>query len=205
MSEIDNNLPLGVSSPSPAGANSKLHPALQKIYSLPAAKQLGLMLALALCVAIGMALVLWAQAPSYDLLFANVAEKDAAEILDALDKSGVKYKIDSGSGAIMVPSGASRELKVKLAAQGLPRSTSLGYEMLDKDNGFGMSKNTEMIRFQRALEGEIALTIQTIQNVKTAKVLLALPVQSVFVRNGKNPALRLLSNCIRAGRWKRNR
>ncbi|MGR8931601.1 MAG: flagellar basal-body MS-ring/collar protein FliF, partial [Gammaproteobacteria bacterium] len=67
-------------------------------------------------------------------------------------------------------------------------STSLGYELLDKDNGFGSSKSVETMRFQRALEGEIALTIQTIQNVKSAKVLLALPVQSVFVRERKKPS-----------------
>jgi flagellar M-ring protein FliF len=64
----------------------------------------------------------------------------------------------------------------------------LGYELLDKESGFGTSKNIELMRFQRALEGEIALTIQTIQNVKSAKILLALPVQSVFVRERKKPS-----------------
>jgi len=188
MSEQDNNFPLEVSSRSPLTGGDKLHPAFKSLLNLSVARQLGLMLALALSVAIGLAVVLWAQAPSYDLLFSGVAEKDAAEVLEALDKLGVKYKVESGSGAIMVPAGEAREMKVKLAAQGLPRSTSQGYELLDKDNGFGSSKNVEMMRFQRALEGEIALTIQTIQNVKSAKVLLALPVQSVFVRERKKPS-----------------
>ena len=86
------------------------------------------------------------------------------------------------------------EVKLKLAALGLPRSNSLGYELLDKDQGFGASKSVEMVRFQRALEGEIAQTIMAIQNVKTARVLLAIPVQSVFVRERKKPSASVIVN-----------
>lgn len=189
MSEIENNFPVEAHPEGqPPVANNKLTAALNTLSKLSPARQVGLIAALAISVAIAVAVVLWAQAPSYDLLFSGVAEKDAAEILEALDKLNVKYQVEPSSGAIMVPSGQARELKVKLASQGLPRSTSLGYELLDKDNGFGSSKSVEMMRFQRALEGEIALTIQTIQNVKSAKVLLALPVQSVFVRERKKPS-----------------
>lgn len=188
MSEQDSNLPLEATPQLPAGTDQTAHPAFRSLMKLSAARQIGLMVALAISVAIGVAVVLWAQAPSYDLLFSGIAEKDSAEILEALDKLGVKYKVEPSSGAIMVPAGQTRELKVKLASQGLPRSASLGYEMLDKDNGFGASKSVELMRFQRALEGEIALTVQTIQSVKSAKVLLALPVQSVFVRERKKPS-----------------
>ncbi|WP_150047878.1 MULTISPECIES: flagellar basal-body MS-ring/collar protein FliF [Methylomonas] len=189
MSEANNNFPVEtLAHEAVKQENDNLHPAVRNLLKLPLSRQIGLMLALAASIAIGMAVVLWAQAPNYDLLFTGVAEKDAAEILEALDKMGVEYKVEPGSGAVMVPTGDVRELKLKLAAQGLPRSTSLGYELLDKDNGFGTSKSVEMMRFQRALEGEIALTIQTIQSVKSAKVLLALPVQSVFVRERKKPS-----------------
>lgn len=187
MSEANNNFPLETQS-APSEPNKDLHPILKNWMRLSPGRQLGVLLAFAVSVAIAVAVVLWAQAPSYDLLFSNVAEKDAGEILEALDKLGVDYQVEPGSGAIMVPSGSSRELKLKLAAQGLPRSASLGYELLDKDTGFGTSKSVEAMRFQRALEGEIALTIQTIQNIKSAKVLLALPVQSVFVRERKKPS-----------------
>jgi flagellar M-ring protein FliF len=187
MSEINNNLPVEAH-PQSAVAEDKLHPAFRSMLRLTPARQLGLMLALAVSVAIGLVVMLWAQSPSYDVLFPGVADKDATEIIEALDKLGVEYKVDPGTGSVMVPSENTRELKLKLAAQGLPRTTSLGYELLDKDNGFGASKNVELMRFQRALEGEIALTIQTIQNVKSAKVLLALPVQSVFVRERKKPS-----------------
>ena len=190
MSEIDKSFPLEATAQSVVANpdDDKLHPAVRRFFKLPMTRQIGLMLALAIVVALGVAVVLWAQAPSYDLLYAGMADKDATEILEALDKIGVKYKVEPSSGAIMVPGGAARELKVKLAAQGLPRTNALGYEIMDKDNGFGASKNVESIRYQRALEGEIALTIQTIQNIKSAKVLLALPVQSVFVREHKKPS-----------------
>ncbi len=164
------------------------HPALQGLAKLSLARQIGLMLALAFSVAIGVAVVLWSQTPSYSLLMTNVAEKDAAEILDILDKQGVDYKVETGSGAIMVPTDDVRELKMKLAALGLPRSNSLGYELLDKETGFGTSKSAEAIRFQRALEGEIARTITSIQNIKSARVLLAMPKQSVFIRKRKKPS-----------------
>jgi flagellar M-ring protein FliF len=170
----------------PVGDNA--HPAMKGLAKLSLARQIGLMLGLAFSVAMGIAVVLWSQTPSYSLLFASVAEKDAAEILDVLTQLEVDYKVETGSGAIMVPADDVRELKMKLASQGLPRSDSLGYELLDKEMGFGTSKSVEKVRFQRALEGEIARTITSIQNIKSARVLLALPKQSVFVRKRKKPS-----------------
>ncbi len=169
-------------------------PFLKGLMELSLTRQIGLMLGLALSVATGVAVVLWSQSPTYDLLFSNIAEQDSAEIIDSLNQLGIEYQIDTGSGAIMVPSGKARELKLKLAAQGLPRSTGTGYELLDEKMSFGTSKNIEMMRFQRALEGEIARTIMTIQNIKAARVLLALPKQSVFVRKQKKPSASVTIN-----------
>ncbi len=163
-------------------------PILKGLANLSIARQIGLMLGIALSVAVGIAVVLWSQAEPFDLLYANMNGEDSAEIIDTLNTMGIDYKIESESGAVMVPSDKVRELKLKLAAQGLPRTQSSGYEILDKETGFGTSKNIELMRFQRALEGEIAKTIMTIQNVKTARVLLALPKQSVFVRKRKKPS-----------------
>ena len=163
-------------------------PVLKSMGNLSMARQMGLMLGLALSVAVGIAVVLWSQSTPYDLLYSGMGEQDFAEMIEAMDKMEVDYKIESGTGAIMVPSDQMRELKLKLAAQGLPRTQSSGYEILDKEVSFGTSKNIELMRFQRALEGEIARTIMVIQNVKSARVLLALPKQSVFVRKRKEPS-----------------
>lgn len=169
-------------------AKSHAHPALKGLSELTIGRQLGLMLGLALSTAIGVAIVLWSQTPSYGRLFSEIGDQDVAEILDVLNTQGIKYKVENGSGAIMVPIDDVSEVKLKLAALGLPRSNSLGYELLDKDQGFGTSKSVEKVRFQRALEGEIAQTIMAIQSVKSARVLLAIPVQSVFVRDRKKPS-----------------
>lgn len=169
-------------------AKSEAHPAIKGLAELTIARQLGLMTGLALSVAIGVAIVLWSQTPSYGRLFSEIGDKDVAEILEVLNTQGIKYKVETGSGAILVPTDDVKEVKLKLAGLGLPRSNSLGYELLDKDQGFGSSKSVEMLRFQRALEGEIAQTIMAIQSVKTARVLLAIPVQSVFVRERKKPS-----------------
>ncbi len=169
-------------------AKSAAHPAMKGLSELTIGRQLGLMLGLALSTAIGVAIVLWSQAPSYGRLYSGIGDKDITEILDVLSTQGIKYKVEPGSGAIMVPIDDVNEVKLKLAGLGLPRSNSLGYELLDKDQGFGSSKSVEMVRFQRALEGEIAQIIMAIQSVKTARVLLAIPVQSVFVRDRKKPS-----------------
>ena len=195
MSEQNgNNLALATDIQRALAAKSDTHPAMKGLADLTIARQLGLMLGLALSVAIGVAIVLWSQAPSYGRLFSEIGEKDVAEILQVMDTQGIKYKVETGSGAIMVPADDVSEVKLKLAALGLPRSNSLGYELLDKDQGFGSSKSDEMVRFQRALEGEIAQTIMAIQSVKAAKVLLAIPVQSVFVRERKKPSASVIVN-----------
>lgn len=170
------------------------HPAIKGLAGLTIARQIGLMLGLALSVAIGVAIVLWSQEPSYGRLYSEIGESDVSEILEILNKENIKYKVETGSGAIMVPMDQVSAVKLKLAAQGLPKSNSLGYELLDKEQGFGASKSVETVRFQRALEGEIARTVMSIQNVKTARVLLAIPVQSVFVRERKKPSASVIVN-----------
>lgn len=172
-------------------------PILKSIGNLSMARQVGLMLGLALSVAIGIAVVLWSQVDSYDLLFSGMENEDATEILATLDQMGVDYSVETESGAIMVPTDQVRSLKLKLAAQGLPRTKSSGYEILDKETDFGTSKNIELMRFQRALEGEIAKTVSSIQSVKSARVLLALPKQSVFVRKRKKPSASVIVNLYR--------
>ncbi|MDD5754688.1 MAG: flagellar basal-body MS-ring/collar protein FliF, partial [Methylococcales bacterium] len=170
-----------------SGLNLEGHPAIRGLAKLTMARQVAIMLGLALSVAIGIAVVLWSQDANYARLYTELNDKDTAEILDALNAQGVKYKIEEG-GSIMVLADKVNDLKIKLAAQGLPKSNSLGYELLDKEQSFGTSKSAELSRFQRALEGEITRTIMSIQSVKSARVLLALPVQSVFVRERKKPS-----------------
>lgn len=177
-------------------------PILKGLSNLSIARQVGLLLGIALSASIGIAVVLWSQEDSYDLLYAGMGADDSADIIQIIDELGIDYKIEPESGALMVPADEVRKLKLKLAAQGLPRSqsSSAGYELLDKETGFGTSRNVELMRFRRALEGEIAKTISTIQNIKSARVLLALPKQSVFVRKRKKPSASVIVNLYQGRR-----
>ena len=154
----------------------------------PVVRQLGVMVGIAASVALGIAIVLWSQTPNYSVLFANLAQKDAAEVVAALEQNGIPYKVDQASGAVMVASGQVHEARMKLAGQGLPQSDSLGFEILQQETGFGTSRALEAARFHRALEGELARTIGTLANIESARVHLATPKKSVFVRKQNNPS-----------------
>ncbi len=159
---------------------------------LPGLRQAGLMVGLAMSVALGLAIVLWAQKPAYTLLFGNLSQTETAEIAEILDREGIAYQIDPSTGALLVPSGKLREIRLKLAGAGLPRSTGAGYEILDRKQGFGTSEFLETVRYQRALEGELARTIATLAPVERARVHLAIPKRSAFIRKREKPSASVL-------------
>ena len=160
----------------------------QTLTQNPILRQLAVMIGIAASVAIGVAVVLWSQTPNYSLLYGNLAQKDASEVIAALEHAGIRFKSDESSGALMVPTSKLHEARMKLAAQGLPHSDSLGFELLQQESGFGTSRALEAARFHRALEGELARTIGTLSNIESARVHLATPKQSVFVRRQKHPS-----------------
>ncbi len=154
---------------------------------LPALRQLGLMIGLAASVALGVAVVLWSQTPNYTLLYGNLSSSDAGQVIDALNKSGIPFRVDESTGAIMVPTSKLHTARMQLAKDGLPEGNSMGFELLEKERGFGTSQFIEKARYQRALEGELSRTISSLRNVETARVHLAIPKRSVFVRDRAAP------------------
>jgi len=154
----------------------------------PVVRQLGVLIGIAASVALGVAVVLWSQTPSYSLLYGSLAPKDATEVVAALQQAGIPFKVDQNNGAVMVAAGKLQEARMNLAGQGLPHSGSMGYEMLQQETGFGTSRALEAARFHRVLEEELARTITTLSNVETTRVHLATPKQSVFVRKRKKPS-----------------
>ncbi len=151
----------------------------------PIVRQLGVLIGIALSVALGIVIVLWSWTPSYSLLFGNLTQKDAGEVVAALQQANIEFKVDEATGAVMVKSQNLHDARMKLAGQGLPRGDSMGFELLQQDTGFGTSRAVEAARFHRALEGELARTISTMASVQTARVHLATPKKSVFVRQNK--------------------
>ncbi len=155
---------------------------------LPILRQLGLLIGLAASVAVGVAIVMWSQTPSYRLLYSDISSQDAAQIASALQSGGVEYKIDESTGQVWVGGDSTHKARMLLASQGLPQGGNVGFELMDKTDTFGSSQFVESIRYQRALEGELARTISTLKSIKSARVHLAIPKQSVFVRNRKKPS-----------------
>lgn len=152
-------------------------------------RQLALIIGFAASVAIAFWVVLWMQEPNYSVLFGSLDKSEAGEILDALQKLNIPYKLDDSTGAVMVPSKNVHDARIKLAAEGLPKSTTGGgfSNLVTNDNTFGMSESKENLIYQKALEQELARTIASLANVKSARIHLAIPKQSVFIRNRQKP------------------
>ncbi|WP_455204866.1 flagellar basal-body MS-ring/collar protein FliF [Kaarinaea lacus] len=156
--------------------------------TLTIVRQLGLFIGLAASVAIGVWVVLWSQEPNYSVLYGTLEETEASLVMDALQQLNISYKLDDSTGALMVPSKNVHDARIKLAAQGLPKSASGGFNSLNtQDNTFGISETKENLIYQKALEQELSRTIVSLSNVRTARVHLAIPKQSVFVRNRQKP------------------
>jgi len=152
----------------------------------PNLKPLLMLVGIAAAVAAGVGVVLWSQEPNYSLLFGKLAPEDAAQIAQALESNGVPYKLDSVTGAITVPSQHVHDARLKLAGQGLPENDG-GFAMLSKNPGLGVSQFMEGARYQHALEMELARTIANLQAIEAARVHLAMPRQSAFIRD-RRPA-----------------
>ncbi len=148
-------------------------------------RQLGFLIAVAASVAAAVYITLWSRTPSFSLLYGSLSHRDISEVLETLQKSDIEYRVDETSGAVMVPSAKVHEARMKLASDGLPRSANAGFGILSEDQGLGTSQFIEKARYQHALEAELVKSITEISSVRKARVHLAIPKQSVFVRNRK--------------------
>ncbi|ABI59015.1 flagellar basal-body MS-ring/collar protein FliF [Nitrosomonas eutropha] len=166
---------------------------LDKIKQLPAQKKLGLMVAAAAVIALFAGTWLWSQTPDYRVLYANLSEQEGGAIIDALQKMNVPYQFSESSGSILVPVNQVHEVRLHLAGQGLPKGNLSGFEILENQK-FGSSQFLEQVNYQRALEGELARSIQSLSAVQGARVHLAIARPSVFTRERQQPSVSVLLN-----------
>lgn len=157
--------------------------ASRSVFELPGLRQLVLLVGLAGAIAAGLWLVFWSQGQNYATLYSQMSERETAQIVDALQAAGIPHKLDGPSGTVSVPEPQLREARMRLASQGLPQSDALGVEMIQKDTGFGTSQFMESARYQLAIETELARTIVKVNGVQNARVHLALPRQTAFLRD----------------------
>lgn len=161
---------------------------------LPAQRQVGLLLSLALVLALLGAAFTYATRPAMVPVLAGMTERDTADAMDALSRNGFKFKLDAGSGRLLVPASSLHEARIRLATEGLPRAATSGFENLGRDSGFGTSRMVENARYHHALEGELARSIMTLHGVDSARVHLALPRPTVFVRDRATPTASVIIN-----------
>ncbi len=155
---------------------------LAALDGIPGFRQLLMLVGLALSIAIGVTGAFWFAEPNYSLLYSNVSDREAGEIIDILRGSEIPHQIDRKSGAILVAEDSIQEARLKLASQGLPRGASFGLEIIEGESGFSTSQFMENARYHHAIETELARTIGNLRPVQYARVHLADTKSSVFVR-----------------------
>jgi flagellar M-ring protein FliF len=154
------------------------------IADIPGLKQVGLLAGVAAAVAAAVWLVLWSQGQNYTVLYGQLSERESGQVMDALTAAGIEFKLNP-SGAVSVPESKVQEARIRLASQGLPQSDSMGIEMIQKESALGSSSMMETARYQSVLETELARTIIKVQGVQSARVHLALPKPTVFLRDAR--------------------
>ena len=166
---------------------------LENLSQMTVLRQVGLLVGLAASVAIGFAVVLWSQQPDYRPLYGSLAGLDAKQVMETLAAADIPYNVEPNSGALLVKADDLSRARLKLAAAGVtPSDGNIGFEILDKEQGLGTSQFMEATRYRRGLEGELARTISSLNNVKGARVHLAIPKSSVFVRDERKPSASVL-------------
>ncbi|WP_134674775.1 flagellar basal-body MS-ring/collar protein FliF [Pseudomonas viridiflava] len=166
---------------------------LENLSEMTMLRQIGLMVGLAASVAIGFAVVLWSQQPDYRPLYGSLAGMDSKQIMDTLTAANINYTVEPNSGALLVKADDVQRARIQLAQAGVVQNdANIGFEILDKDQGLGTSQFMEATRYRRGLEGELARTISALNNVKGARVHLAIPKSSVFVRDDRKPSASVL-------------
>ncbi|MGE7138188.1 flagellar basal-body MS-ring/collar protein FliF [Luteibacter sp. NPDC031894] len=166
-----------------SNAASRMH-SLKSLAQTPAARQLFMLAGIAAAVAIGIAAVMWSRAPNYGLLYGGLEQKDAAAVTQALQAGNTPYTLSADGSSIFVPAADVAGVRLKLAGQGLPQGSAAS-SMPQTDSPFGMSDMAERTRYQSMLENDLSNTIAGLQSVRAARVHLALPKPSAFIRDNK--------------------
>jgi flagellar M-ring protein FliF len=170
---------------------SRLDP-FKQITSNPATRQLVLLVAVAAAVALGVAVVLWSRGPNYGLLYAGLEQKDASAITQELQANNTPYQLSSDGSSIMAPAADLAALRLRLAAKGLPQGSANSSALPAADSPFGMSDLAERTRYQQLLETDLGTTISGLQSVRAARVHLALPKPSAFIRDNREASASVL-------------
>ncbi len=159
-------------------------------------RQITMILALAICLALAVFVMIWAQEPEYRPL-GKMETQEMVQVLDVLDKNKIKYQIDVD--VVKVPEDKYQEVKMMLSRAGIDSAAASSKDFLTQDSGFGVSQRMEQARLKHSQEENLARAIEQLQSVSRAKVILALPKENVFARNTSQPSATVVINTRRGG------
>jgi flagellar M-ring protein FliF len=139
----------------------------------------------------------WNKERDFKPVYSNLAPEDAAQVLAQLKESGAEYRLADNGTSVLAPSAKVAELRLALAASGLPKSGRIGFEIFDRTN-FGVSEFAEQINYHRALEGELERSIMSLAEVERARVHITFPKDSIYTES-KQPAKASVLLTLRPG------
>ena len=163
----------------------------QRFAALEQGQRMRLVLGAALFVAIAIIGMVMGRQSDWRVLYSSLSDKDGGAVIAQLSTLNIPYKYTEGGGAILVPADRVHDVRLKMAAAGLPKGQTSGFETMDS-NRFGMTQFQERLSFQRGLEGELTRSIQSLSSVANARVHLALPNQNGFFREQQKPSASIL-------------
>jgi flagellar M-ring protein FliF len=165
----------------------------QALARLDSQQKLILMLSVAAVITLLVGTALWSKHGDFRVLFSNISERDGGAIIAALEQMNIPYKFSNWRQCHPGPRERVHDVRLRLASQGLPRGGAVGFELMENQK-FGVSQFAEQVNYQRGLEGELARTIQSMAAVQAARVHLAIPKPSVFVREEQKPSASVMLN-----------
>ena len=184
------------SSPQTSGVQEEHKPGIMgSLGSVDMLRQVTMILALAICLAVAVFVMIWAQEPEYRPL-GQMSTAEMVQVLDALDKNQVKYEIQGD--VVKVPEDKFQDVKMLLSREGLDNQEA-NNDFLNKDSGFGVSQRMEQARLKHSQEQNLARVIEELKSVTRAKVILALPRENVFARNRSKPSATVVVSTRRSG------
>ena len=172
--------------------NDSVRQFLKLINSLPLSKKISMIFVIVLVMA-GFALMFfWANQENYKVLFSNLSQKDGNSIVADLKKKNVPYKVEANGTIILVPAEKVYELRLSMAGEGLPNGGNVGFEIFDHPD-FKTTRFVQELNYRRALEGELARTINQFKEVNNSRVFIVIPEESLFIED-KKPVLIWISS-----------
>ncbi|MCK5546622.1 MAG: flagellar M-ring protein FliF, partial [Rhodospirillaceae bacterium] len=127
-------------------------------------------------------------APQMALLYGDLQGTDSSSIVTQLSSQNIPFELRAGGAEVHVPASRVGEIRLQMAGQGIPSGGSIGYELFDKQSGMGSTNFQQNVNLVRALEGELARTIGTIDSVKSARIHLVMPKRELFQRQQSKPS-----------------